>query len=540
MRKVVVYSGTRNVYKDIFVSLNTLLAHTKVDKVYLLLEDDEIPKYMDLEFPDVCEIINVSNQNYFHSSSPNYTSAWTYMALLKVVLPDILRNEDVVLHLDIDTIVMQDISDLWEVDLGNNYFAAVREPKKSTHGYTYCNVGVCLLNLKQMRKTGVWKTIVSELNTYHYHFPEQDSMAQFCQNYIKVLPGDYNVSPWTDKADEVKIIHLAGYSEWRYRPEWRKVSGEIDGDFVLFMSDRKLERAENIKAVWDAYDGNKAFVTHSAFRENQSVRDSGYKLVVGDDFSIGAKAPVIMIDHGCSGGKTYGLNQPNPYFTREDAKIIAYATTSSTETISLTAKECGIPEDKVIPTGMPRTDAYFGVKKGDGNTLLADKRAYLYCPTFRTFNKGVMPDLDFDLLDELLTDDEIFAVKMHMVTGDIMLPDYEHIVVLPSSEPSTPYLIDCDVLVTDYSSILFDAHILKKPVVLFEKDHEKYLAERGMYFKYPDEYASRHCRTERDLVDMLRSAQKPQKADEQCRKRSTGACDGHSVERTIDLIRSVL
>ena len=38
--KVVVYSGTRNVYPQMYVSLKSLLLNTEIDRVYLLIEDD--------------------------------------------------------------------------------------------------------------------------------------------------------------------------------------------------------------------------------------------------------------------------------------------------------------------------------------------------------------------------------------------------------------------------------------------------------------------------------------------------------------------
>ena len=528
MRRVVVYSGTRNVYGDILTSMRSLLDHTKVDTVYLLIEDDEFSKPL----PDVCRVINVSQQAYFKEKTPNYNSRWSYMALMKVALPDLLANEDIALHLDIDTVVVDDISDLWEIDISKYYFAAVREPLKSAPDFVYCNVGACLLNLKKMRESEIFKTMISELNVYYYPFPEQDVMAKYSQGYILPLSGDYNVSRWTEKAEKEKILHFAGTEDWYLKEEWLKYQDK--SDVVLFLSDRPLERAENIKAVYDAYDGKKVFSKLGEFY------GLDYGLVVSDEYVKRIKAPMIMIYHGIPGGKTCGLDQPHAYYKAWQADSIAYAITASTETVELTAKQCGLPKEKVLPYGMPRTDAYIGKKKGDGGTVLVKKRAYLYCPTFRDFTLGRKPDIDLSVIDELLEDDEVFAVKMHMVTGSIAFDDYRHIIQIPSTETSTEYLIDCDVLITDYSSILFDAHVLGKPVVLFEKDLDDYLENRGMYYEYPKGYASRHTSDERELVKLLRSADKPGKEDIECKNRNTSACDGNATKRVIDLIRGMI
>ena len=116
---------------------------------------------------------------------------------------------------------------------------------------------------------------------------------------------------------------------------------------------------------------------------------------------------------------------------------------------------------------------------------------------------------------------------------------YEHIVEIPSGTPTTPFLMGCDVLITDYSSILFDAHVAGKPVVLFTKPGDEYLERRGMYFPYPDWYSSRFADSERSLVQTIREADKPQAVDMACREQAAGMCDGHSTERVIEFIRSL-
>ena len=49
MRKVAVYAGTRNVYHNMAVAAKSLLCHTQMDRVWILIEDDEVPE--ELSFP---------------------------------------------------------------------------------------------------------------------------------------------------------------------------------------------------------------------------------------------------------------------------------------------------------------------------------------------------------------------------------------------------------------------------------------------------------------------------------------------------------
>ena len=307
---------------------------------------------------------------------------------------------------------------------------------------------------------------------------------------------------------------------------------------VLFVSRRPLGRAENITAVFDAFDGEKEFIQETWRDPDPRIFSKEFSVIVTDEFVNYSPGTQILIGHGISGGKSYGLDQPNRYFRRKDARLIDWAVCTSVDTIELTAKQSGIPVEKVLPLGMPRTDQYFGKKKGDGGTQLAGKRAYLFAPTFRNPREPAMPHIDWKWLDRQLRDDELLVVKPHMVTKNILRRQFRHIIEAPSTAPSAPYLIDCDVLISDYSTIVFDGHVLGKPVVLFEKK-AGFADKRGMYFKYPEEYASRYVRNERELLEVIRSAKEPQEADLRCRERACGACDGHSTERVVKLIRGV-
>lgn len=306
---------------------------------------------------------------------------------------------------------------------------------------------------------------------------------------------------------------------------------------VLFTSRRQLGRCENITAVFNAYQGDKEFIQENWGKPNPKIYSDEFTVMVADDFVPYSPGKLIMLTHGASGGKSYGLQQPFPYHSAQQAKLIDYVVSTSKDTIQIEAQQHGVSAEKVLPLGMPRMDVYFGKKKGDGGTEYADKRMYLYAPTFRKPFEPRMPEVDWKFIDQTLSDDEIFVVKPHMVTGHIIDGEFKHIVEVSAKLPSTPYLIDCDVLVTDYSSIMFDAHVLGKPVVLLEKE-QGFVHCRGMSFPYPDGYASRYAMNEQELLNYCARAKGQRDLDILCRERACGACDGHATERVVDLIRS--
>ena len=308
---------------------------------------------------------------------------------------------------------------------------------------------------------------------------------------------------------------------------------------VLFASTKPLERAENLRIVYETYDGPKDFVQTNGCRRHEAIRSGAYDVMVIDEYPSESPGKAILIGHGIAGGKTGGLLQPHPYFTRNQVKLITYTITSGTKAVNMVVESDGIPPEKVLPLGMPRTDLYAGKHKGDGHTMLAGKRAYLYAPTYRSPCDPPLPDIDWDWLEEQLTDDEVLAVKAHTMTGDLGIAGkYRKIVEINPYLPSADFLIDCDVVITDYSTIMFDGYLLGKPAVLFEKV-KGYTETRGMRLNYPEQYCSRYCTDEEGLLYHLRAAKGLRETERACIDLVADACDGHATERVCRLIHQL-
>ena len=304
---------------------------------------------------------------------------------------------------------------------------------------------------------------------------------------------------------------------------------------VLFASSRPIERAENIAAIFNGYSGIKDF-TQLRRRTSKKIQEGDYALIVTDEMLSEAHSQVILVGHGISGGKKSYLDQKNGYVKENEYKFLDSAITTSPEMIDISARQLGVGREKVFALGMPRTDFYFGKSKGDGGTTLSRKRAYLYVPTFRGKTDPKFPEIDFTYIDSVLSDDEMFVVKPHMLMGKMLKNFYRHVTEISHDLPSAPYLIDCDVVITDYSSIMFDGYLLGKPVVLFEKNRG-YLDSRGMYLDYPYEYSSRYAVNEKELIDILRKADGLTEVEKRCIEKTAGSCDGHSTERVCEFIK---
>lgn len=307
---------------------------------------------------------------------------------------------------------------------------------------------------------------------------------------------------------------------------------------VLFAGTRPLGRAENITALYEAYQGSKKYIQVSGSNDHPEIRSGNYRVLIIDDFGCRNPGKCILLWHAIQGGKYIGLNQPFPYTSQPNINKIDYIIAAGDGAIPMWQQCTNLSTDKILPLGMPRTDQFIGKRKGDGHTRLAAKKAYLYVPTFRCSTEPSAFQLDYNWLDEQLTDDEILAVKPHMIGKQMLYKNYKHIIELSPHAASTPYLYDCDVVITDYSSIIFDGYLLNKPAILLEKS-SGYTTSRGMYMNYPNEYCSKYATNEQELLNLLRSTIELTEIERNCVQRVANKCDGNSCQRICELIEKL-
>ena len=311
---------------------------------------------------------------------------------------------------------------------------------------------------------------------------------------------------------------------------------------VLFVSGlgKELDRAENLKVLYDAYEGEKQFIPVCSPNYYQEITSNKYSLRIADTFPTEHKLPTILMWHAIQGGKYIGLDEKTTYYRKQYSGYIDYVIAAGGGLGKLMWHQCtAVSLDRILSLGMARTDRYIGKKKGDGNTILKNKRSYLYVPTFRAHKEPDIPIIDWKWLDEHLFDDELFVIKPHPQGHTLTTNQYRHIIEANKMEPSVNYLYDADVIITDYSSIIFDGYLLNKPSVLFEKK-TGYPEIRGMYMKYPSEYSPRYATNEQELLELIRSARELTPMEHNCIQKIADMCDGHSCERICNLIQELI
>lgn len=213
---IIVYAGTRNLYRKMLPSIRSLLHHNDVEKIIILAEDDAFPE--DVRLPEICEVRNVLplRDRYFRPNGPNIRNKFTWMAMMRALYPDLFPDLDRVIQLDVDTIVCDDLTPVWEADLRRMWFAAVPE-HLGTHrpyGPKYYNIGVAVFNLEQMRRDFAVTRLVGRLNEVKCPYVDQDALNMYARAFGVDLPVRYNETFVTGYTDDPAIVHFAGIPDW--------------------------------------------------------------------------------------------------------------------------------------------------------------------------------------------------------------------------------------------------------------------------------------------------------------------------------------
>ena len=219
--RYVVYAGTPNLYEQMVWAAKSLVAHTEVDCIYFLVEDDTFP----YDLPEFVHCINV--KEYADEKFPpwgiNARTHFTKMALVRVCYPELLPDIDKVLQLDVDTIVLDDISELWDIDLEGKWFAACHEAYSGYDPYNsghYYNVGVCMFNIAKMREDNAQWNLVNWINTTKANCVEQDALNRLGAENGKAvdMPMRFNENRAVGYTDDPAIQHYLGYMDWLTNP----------------------------------------------------------------------------------------------------------------------------------------------------------------------------------------------------------------------------------------------------------------------------------------------------------------------------------
>lgn len=182
-------------------------------------------------------------------------------------------------------------------------------------------------------------------------------------------------------------------------------------------------------------------------------------------------------------------------------------------------------ENRTLEIGYPRNDIlvnrsndqeYIEKLKKELN-IPKGKKIIMYAPTWRDdefVKKGkYLFDLKINLenLQKELGDEFVILLRMHyLISNALDLSGYEDFAIDVSNynDISELYLIS-DALITDYSSVMFDFGILKRPQYFFAYDIEKYdKGLRGFYMDYMNDLPGEIITDEFKLAEELKDIDK--------------------------------
>lgn len=335
--------------------------------------------------------------------------------------------------------------------------------------------------------------------------------------------------------------------------------------FYTIRADGRL--LENLKCVYDACEGRKVIFAHMlphsfllSLKARRLMLTS--RVIVTDDYlkycrdtKLRPEQKLVQLWHAPGAFKCFGLDAPSRLTEEEERRTHAQYTdvfVSSEQVRPFYARAFGVALDAVKPLGTPRTDALLdkGRRAAAKEALLSrqpalrGKTVYLYAPTFRERDGAPQdfdPKLDFAALNASLRDDEIFVVTRHPVMKTpFFAPDaYARLCDL-TAEPTGDLLCCADVLLTDYSSLLFDASLMGIPTVFYCPDKGVY--ERSFYLDFDRDLPGPVTEDAAAVPALLRKAKASPPLD---RIRAfcavqTAACDGNATARVAALIQSYL
>ena len=348
-------------------------------------------------------------------------------------------------------------------------------------------------------------------------------------------------------------------------------------DSVLFVSSRREDVTGNIAYVNDVLQEKGAKV--SFWLVPGKTKAVKYRQVFSLAYKI-AKSKVIVVDdytpilndiwalkhckyiqlwHACGAFKTFGFSRlgkdGGPNQTSRNHRNYDYAMVSSSEICRFYAEGFGIDEKGVKALGVPRTDDFFKDdykeeirKKLYGQyPVLKDKKIILFAPTFRGngANTANYPFEKFDvgrLLVKLgeeyvvIIKHHPFVLQQHPVNGKFA----DRVLDLSKESEINDLLFITDLLITDYSSVIFEASLLNIPMLFYAYDLEDYVVNRDFYYPFKNFVPGKIVRNMEQITRAIRMDDFEVEKVQVFKHRFFDDLDGKSSERVADFIMELL
>lgn len=233
--------------------------------------------------------------------------------------------------------------------------------------------------------------------------------------------------------------------------------------------------------------------------------------------------------------------------TNEEKRIekihrgISYFVCTSEETARVYAKAFRLKRDQILVFGSPRLDASLR----EPVSPAPSEYTVLYAPTYRTQGKNTrslppLPDANAlrSALKAQLAEDVRLVFRGHPTAP---VPDDLRGWENWSDIPQYKALKRASVLITDYSSILFDFLPFKRPIIFYVPDFSNYQSnDRELYFSPYDVFPDTTCSDETTLVRILVNCRHIKAEYRDFWQKHMSACDGKATERLCSFIQEIM
>lgn len=184
----------------------------------------------------------------------NETAYCTPYTLLRLLADKVPQIPDKILYLDIDMMAGDDISKLYDIDITEYEYAAVKEKYGSwIIRPDYINAGMLLLNIKKIKETGLLLRARELIKKRKLLFADQDAIF-WSTKKKKLLPRIFNEQSKFNKKDTVichfcKRLMLTPYPHTENYKQWQ--IEEIHKYLKCYAFDEDLEEYKKYKKEYE-------------------------------------------------------------------------------------------------------------------------------------------------------------------------------------------------------------------------------------------------------------------------------------------------
>jgi teichoic acid ribitol-phosphate primase len=256
---------------------------------------------------------------------------------------------------------------------------------------------------------------------------------------------------------------------------------------------------------------------------------------------------VVQVWHAAGALKRFGLDTVDPGDGPERTflhRYYDYVVNSAEAGRTHWAAALRTPVERVLPLGTPRIDFFHDPaalaaareRVLAAHPALRGRTVVVYAPTFRGRGRGKRPapGLDARALRAALPADHALALKTHpnLDASGASTAGYD-VVIDPGSEMNE-LLAATDILITDYSSSIFEWALLERPLVLLTGDLADYETDPGLYLDYRTEMIGTQVPDTAGVIDAILAGRFDLAQYGPFIERHLGACDGHASERFVE------